>query len=169
MEGNPFRFGRWLVQTMRDAAWAPILVLALHLVASKLLNAYAIWPDLDVPMHFAGGIAIAYFFHIMSRLGSSCGVLGPFHRLTQCLLVFGLTSAAAVGWEFAEFLADRYFGTRMQLGDLNDTLKDLLLGIAGGSSFLVAEFVWSRFSQAAIGSPVNSLTSQTSLPRPDDR
>lgn len=149
----------WLARTLRDAAWAPMLVLAFHLIASKIFDAYSAWPDLDVPMHLIGGIASAYWFHTASLHGSACSVLGPFHRLTHCLLVIGLTCAAAMGWEFAEFLSDRYLGTRMQCGDLNDTLLDMFLGMVGGIAFLTA--AWTR------GRLKPSIPSPTGLPPAD--
>jgi hypothetical protein len=136
--------GPWIVQTLRRAGWAPAAVFAAHVVASKGFDAYRHVPHFDVPMHLLGGVAIAYFFHAGSRLGSAAGVLAPYHRLTHGLLVFGLTCATAVFWEFAEFLADRYLGTNMQGGDLNDTLLDLLLGMCGGLALLAAAWACGR-------------------------
>jgi len=43
-------------------AWAPVLVFGLHVFISPALNAYLLFPPLDIPMHFFGGVAIAYFF-----------------------------------------------------------------------------------------------------------
>ena len=44
------------------AAWPPVLVFDLHVVFSRVLGAYLVFPLLDVPMHFFGGMAIMYFF-----------------------------------------------------------------------------------------------------------
>ena len=126
----------WLWSTLWQAGWAPAAVFVLHRVASGL-RAYDHYPDLDVPMHLAGGVAIAYFFHTASVNGSRRRVLGPYHRLTHVILVFALVGTAAVCWEFAEFLSDRYLGTNAQGGSLDDTLKDMALGMVGGAGFLV--------------------------------
>jgi uncharacterized membrane protein YphA (DoxX/SURF4 family) len=83
-----------------------------------------------------GGVAIAYFFHRSSIAASSHGVIGPFHRITHIVLVFALTCAATVFWEFAEFTSDRYHGTHAQI-DLEDTMGDMLLGICGGVVLII--------------------------------
>ena len=126
---------RWIARTLRDGGWAPLLVFGAHVVASRIVPGYDSFPDLDVPMHFLGGMAIAFFFHVAFRNASRYHVLGPYHRLTHVALVFSFTCTAAVFWEFAEFISDRYFGSHAQ-GGLVDTMKDMALGIGGGIVFL---------------------------------
>lgn len=148
MATSPTSVYRWLLTTLRQAAWAPLLVFCAHLVCSRVLHLYARVPGIDVPMHFAGGVAMAYFVHVTSRNGSRCGVLGSYHPLTHAGLVFGLTCAAAMVWEFAEFLSDRYLGTHAQGNDLEDTLADMLLGMLGAIVFLLVLFLLSRDAHA---------------------
>jgi len=130
-------FATWLFSALRQAGWAPASVYVVHVVAARGFRAYQRFPQFDVPMHLLGGVAIAYFFHTAALNGARLGCLAPYHRLTHLILVFGLTCAAALGWEFWEFLSDRYLGSH-SLGDRNDTLLDLLLGVLGGVSFLIA-------------------------------
>jgi di/tricarboxylate transporter len=68
------------------------------------------------------------------------------------VIVLGLTCAATVFWEFAEFLSDRYLGTHAQ-GALDDTLSDMLFGILGGTAF--AAITGVRRSQAQLPAPSN--------------
>ena len=126
---------RWTAATTREAAWAPSLVFLVHVVAYLGFDAYKAYPPLDLPMHFLGGVVIAFFFHRASINASRLGLLGPYHAVTHALLVISLTCSAAVLWEFAEWTYDRAFGTHHQLG-LDDTLLDMLLGILGGAAFL---------------------------------
>src|SRR6185436_439266 len=125
------------------AAWAPFLVFGLHLFISKVLNAYLLYPPLDIPMHFFGGVAIAYFFAAcLSALPS--GAISSEHRpALHAVGVFALTCTASVFWEFAEFFSDLLLGTHAQLS-LGDTLLDMALGTAGGLSFIV----WALWSGA---------------------
>ena len=126
----------WIVSTTREAAWAPVLVFGLHVLASRVFHAYVLLPSLDMPMHFLGGVATAFFFHRASLNASAVGLQGPLQSSTHRLLVFSLTGTTTAFWEFAEFISDRYFGTHAQLG-LQDTLSDMLVGIGGGLSLLV--------------------------------
>lgn len=126
----------WSIGSVRRGGLPAIALFTFHVIASRGFHAYERFPPLDIPMHFLGGVAIAYFFHRASIAASSHGIIGPFHRVTHIVLVFALTCAATVFWEFAEFLADRYLGTHAQLG-LDDTLGDMLLGICGGVTFII--------------------------------
>jgi hypothetical protein len=57
-------------------------------------------------------------------------------------MILGLTSLAAVVWEFAEFVADQKFGAHTQPG-LEDTLLDLFLGLLGGAVWITANHLRS--------------------------
>lgn len=137
----------WLLRTLRQAAWAPILVFGLHSVSASSLDLYAAWPPLDIPMHFFGGVAIAFFFARAYRVAEEMDFLGRPSALLYPIAVFALTCSAAVFWEFAEFLSDRFFHTQMQDG-LEDTLFDMFLGIVGGITLLVISWLSSRLSVA---------------------
>jgi hypothetical protein len=120
----------WLLTTLRRAAWAPILVFGLHSV-SFALGFYDVWPPLDIPMHFLGGMAISWFFGHAYRAAEELGLLGRPAAILYRVTVLALTASATVFWEFAEFLSDRYVGTHAQKG-LADTLGDMLVGLLGG-------------------------------------
>src|SRR4051812_14338101 len=95
---------RWLSQSFREGAWAPLFVFGLHLLAVFVFDLYHRIPNFDMPMHLAGGLAIAFFFHRTSLNASRFAVIGRFHIVTHWLLVFMSTCTAAVFWEFAEFI-----------------------------------------------------------------
>ena len=50
--------------------------------------------------------------------------------------MFFATGTTTVFWEFAEFINDHYFGGHSQAG-LTDTMKDMLMGISGGTALLL--------------------------------
>jgi hypothetical protein len=127
---------KWIGATLREAAWAPVLVFLVHVCLDGASDIYARFPEFDIPMHFCGGVAIAFFFHRASWSASKFGIMGPFHPVNHVVLVFSLVCVAAVFWEFAEFVCDHAMGTRHQTG-LDDTLLDMFLGITGGLVFLV--------------------------------
>ena len=133
----PSSIRQWITQSIIESGWAPIAVFCLHVAMSRVFDAYRLFPGIDIPMHFLGGMVIAFFFHRASINGSQLKVLGPFHPVTHSLLVFFATCAATVFWEFAEFINDRYFSGHSQAG-LVDTLKDMLMGILGGATLIVA-------------------------------
>jgi len=137
------RFGALAVRSVRTAGWAPLAVFALHAVFF-FRGTYGRVPSLDIPMHFGGGLAIAYFFACVATLAAEQGVLGRPNRLALALLVAFATCGAAIAWEFAEWGYDRFFAARDARGYL-DTLLDLALGVLGGGVFAAA---WWRAGPA---------------------
>ncbi len=128
-----------ILNAAKAAGWAPALVFTLHVIVSRGFDAYITMPALDIPMHFLGGIAICYFFFSFLLIAVEKGPLGRTSFFMTCLFAFALTTTSTVFWEFAEFLSDRSFGTHSQL-DLDDTLGDMLVGMAGGMSYLLINF-----------------------------
>jgi hypothetical protein len=127
----------WFVDALIAAGWAPLAVFTMHVLAAKVLHLYRTHPSADIPMHIAGGAAIASLFWSMATRASAMEAIGRINKFGTCLLVFGLTGTTAVFWEFAEFASDLWFHTGAQSG-LQDTLGDMFFGIAGGVVFLVA-------------------------------
>lgn len=129
----------WAITSLRRAAWAPVLVFTIHIAAILGLDIYSRYPEFDIPMHFVGGVAIAYFFGTCYRVATHLGLFGQPSSAVFPPMILGLTSLAAVVWEFAEFIADQKFGLHTQ-PSLADTLLDLLMGLSGG----VVLIAWMR-------------------------
>ncbi len=102
----------------------------------RVLNAYEWWPTIDIPMHFGGGVAIAFFisrcFQVLPRQPV------PKSRLSilELILIGSLTATAAVFWEFAEFTIDQIYGTNVQVSLIN-TIQDMAMGISGAIAVIV--------------------------------
>lgn len=131
----------WAITSLRRAAWAPVLVFAIHVAAILGFDIYNVFPEFDIPMHFAGGVAIACFFGACYRTAAKLELLGQPSDVVFPPMILGLTCLAAVVWEFAEFLADQWFGMHTQ-PSLADTLLDLLMGLLGGILWIA----WNRRS-----------------------
>lgn len=135
--------GTWVFQSVRGFGWVPFGFFTAHVVATKVFDAYLHLPWLDIPMHFFGGVAIAYFFsrNLTSPLASQ--VLGSLSAFAAALLVFAGTCSATLVWELAEWTTDSLGFTHAQLG-LDDTLLDMALGALGGLAWI--SHGWSRES-----------------------
>ena len=126
---------QWIYGTLRQAAWAPLAVFLFYAVAAKGFNAYILYPWLDMPTHFCGGLAITWFYLAAGTHGQV--LAGPVPRPVILLMSLGLTALTAVLWEFLEYLSDVLLHTQMNLG-VADTLSDLLFGLLGGSVAVTA-------------------------------
>lgn len=110
---------------LREAAWAPALVLLWNAIVTRMPFAH----DLYWLLHLLGGVALAYFFlHAIEILR----VVQPTARYA---VAFALACTAALAWELGEFAIDQVSGTRLQ-EDLNETMSDLMFGVCGTALYL---------------------------------
>jgi hypothetical protein len=121
---------------LKIGGWAPLLIFATHLYLNRVVHVYDIWPPTDIPMHFCGGLAIAFFFSRCFQLLPRVAVKRSRIVLLELLLIVSLTATAAVFWEFAEFTIDQVFGTNVQIS-LANTMQDLAMGISGAFLFAI--------------------------------
>lgn len=135
------------IAATRRAIWLPVAVLATHVVASRLLHAYAIFPQFDTPMHMIGGFSVAYPAAVFIKTLSSRGLIRRPRALVSAVLVIATVAAAAVLWECAEYLSDRFVGTYSQQGPV-DTVLDVVFGIVGGLMFVIAAGLGARRGSA---------------------
>ena len=59
-------------QLIAPAVWAPLLVFVVHVVLDRGLGIYGARPWVDIPMHFAGGLAdskLGAKMHAVSKSG----------------------------------------------------------------------------------------------------
>jgi len=124
---NKHKLVTWIFATLREAAWAPLSVLICYLIG-RALQLFDLFPRLDIPTHFIGGVAITYFYQSASR--NSQGIVGVIPNSIQTLLAFTCTGTTIILWEFYENLFDSFFGTHMVRG-LEDTILDMLMGLLG--------------------------------------
>ena len=117
----------WAGATLRESAWAPLGVVATYLIGLAF-HLYDIFPPLDIPTHFLGGVAITYLYR--SAIKNSQSFAGDIPIWVQVLFAFTCTGTTTVLWEFYENIVDYFLGTHMVLG-LTDTIKDMFLGLLG--------------------------------------
>ncbi|HEY5291715.1 MAG TPA: hypothetical protein VIJ43_05310 [Burkholderiales bacterium] len=138
---------RWIVQTLREAAWAPLLVLCPVVIAEGIFDLFTRFPWVDIPTHFLGGIAVTYFFWCASANAQS--IAGHIPKVSHAVLAFGCTASTALLWELVEFLLDRFLGAHMQHG-LGDTSSDIFFGLAGGVAYLILRRWFATSSTAHV-------------------
>ncbi len=116
----------------------PMVVYLVHL-AVKALGGYEMFPNIDIPFHYLGGLSIAYTCaQVLSYLESE-KVTTVLPKGLFLLLLLSLTATVAVFWEFAEFLSDQFLATNLQPSIAN-TMQDQFLGILGGSTWALIDF-----------------------------
>lgn len=123
----------WSTYTLRDAAWAPLSVFGFYLVGLAL-SLYKLFPPLDIPTHFLGGIVITYFYRAAIR--HSQKLVGEIPLSIQVLLAITGTGTTTILWEFSENILDFFLDTHMVRG-VQDTIVDLFVGLLGALIFSI--------------------------------
>jgi hypothetical protein len=131
------RLANWTLDILREAAWAPLGVLGFYYMG-LVLQLFKLFPPLDIPVHFAGGIAITYFYR--SAIRHSQRLVGEIPLPIQVLFAITCAETTAVFWEFYENISDYFGGTQMVRGVL-DTAVDLFAGLMGA---IVLSLVYRR-------------------------
>ena len=99
---------------------------------------YLVYPWFDQTLHFLGGSFIAM---LMANYLSEYFVNK--NTLKNLLIIVGVTVFIGVAWEFVEYIANqtliepvyRYFKVHAYfMGDLDDTVSDLLMDILGATT-----------------------------------
>jgi hypothetical protein len=121
------QWSNWILATLREAAWAPLSVFGFYWVG-LMLDLYKLFPPLDIPTHFLGGVAITYFYR--SAIRHSQKLVGEIPFPIQILFAITCTGTTTILWEFYENFADFFLQTDMVRG-LRDTIVDLFLGLLG--------------------------------------
>ncbi len=128
---NRQRFTTWILNTLREAAWAPLSILGLYLLA-RTFHLFKLYPPLDIPTHFLGGAGMTYFYR--AALRHSQKLVGEIPIPVQVLFAFTCAATTAILWEFYENILDFFFKTTMVRG-VHDTVVDLLTGLLGALVF----------------------------------
>lgn len=145
----------WLL--FKAGGWFPAAVFVVHLFIKYVVRIYSFWPRADVPLHFIGGLSIAFFISGAYQLlpqqpGKRSRVV-----LLELVLIVSLTATAAVFWEFGEFASDQLLGTNVQVSLVN-TMQDLLVGMSAAFAFSL----WRAWQLNAGMNEVKELVSDMS-------
>jgi hypothetical protein len=124
----------WIVATLREAAWAPLGILGFYLLA-RSLQLFKLYPPLDIPTHFLGGVVLTYFFRVAIR--HSQKRVGEIPFPVQVLFAFTCTGTTTIFWEFYENLLDFFFATQLVRG-VTDTTVDFFTGLLGALALSLA-------------------------------
>lgn len=115
--------------------WFPLCVFLLHIFLSRGLQFYILVPWIDIPMHYLGGLSMAYSMFLSLAFLKKEGIITPLNSIIELTLTFTLVATIAVFWEFAEFSMDQLIGTNVQIS-LQNTMQDLFIGILGASTMI---------------------------------
>jgi|TARA_Y100000310_G_C20695573_1_gene825453 hypothetical protein len=92
---------------------------------------YEIYPWFDIPMHFLGGVSIAFTSVLFLRLFEEKKMLKIRDEFLFLFVVTCFVAFVAVLWEFYELIVLVFFDLKYILG-IEDTLLDLAMGLLGG-------------------------------------
>lgn len=123
----------WVLVILREAAWAPMTVIGFYLFGLAF-HLYDLYPPLDIPTHFFGGVAITYFYR--SAIYHAQKIVGEIPLPVQVILAFTCTGTTIIFWEFYEITLDFLFEANNVLG-LTDTIKDMFVGLLGALALTV--------------------------------
>lgn len=100
-------------------------------------GSHALLRHMDIPLHLLGGFAAAAAFAWLLPFVLSPEILRALPKPVAMVSILGFVALVTIGWEVFECFLDHFLGTRLQLSIL-DTLKDMMVGLAGGAVVAIA-------------------------------
>jgi hypothetical protein len=94
---NKNQFISWITATIRESAWAPLSVVIFY-VNGLGLHLFDMYPPLDIPTHFMGGVAITYFYRSIVR--NSQRIVGDIPLSILFVFAFSATGTTTILWDF---------------------------------------------------------------------
>jgi len=128
---------------MKKAVFSLILTLLVNF-AGMYFGFYNFW-WFDVILHFLGGFFVAMLMVHYLKITELRITNYELTAIKGYLIIVGAVSFIGVVWEFAEYLASltliesfyNNFGVKTSfIGDLDDTINDLLMDIVGALAWL---------------------------------
>ena len=128
---------------MKKAVFSLILTLLVNF-AGMYFGFYDFW-WFDVILHFLGGFFVAMLMVHYLKITELRITNYELTAIKGYLIIVGAVSFIGVVWEFAEYLASltliesfyNNFGVKTSfIGDLDDTINDLLMDIVGALAWL---------------------------------
>jgi len=127
----------WITSTLRESAWAPLGVFLFYLIA-RSLQLFSVFPSLDIPTHFLGGVVITYFYRV--AIQNAQKLVGEIPFPIQVIFAFTCAGTTMIFWEFYEYISDFLFDTKMVRG-VTDTTVDFFVGLFGA---LILSIIYRR-------------------------
>lgn len=136
------------------ALFLTLVVLFFHAIA-LIFNLYGLLHWFDIPMHFAGGLAmgslgIAIWQEGIHEVKFKGWLKQHLEWWFVPLFVVSFAALIGVGWEIFEFILDQFFTgsidgvyQTLRQPSVADTMLDLLLDLVGGASAVVL-FWWLK-------------------------
>lgn len=109
--------------------YLPLIIFLIHVFIIGTFNLYEMYPWLDIPMHFFGGMSITFSFILVLDKCKEEIVIKD--KLIKVIILVSLVTFTSVLWEFWEQAVNYLFNLGWTF-TLKDTLKDLFIGIFGG-------------------------------------
>ena len=134
---------------MKTAFFFLLLIFIIN-ISGLYYGWYLKWSWFDTSLHFLGGFFMAMFMaeYLKDRLI-------PTEKIKNTLIIVGATIFIGVVWEFCEYIANQtliepfynWFGIRAYfMGDLQDTVNDLLMDTLGALTLVSLHFLRRRNS-----------------------
>lgn len=102
-----------------------------------LQGSHGLLRHMDIPLHLLGGFAAAAAFVWILPFVVAPETLRAIPKALAMVSILGFTALVTIAWEVLEHFIDHFLGTRLQRS-IPDTLKDMLVGLAGAALVALA-------------------------------
>jgi hypothetical protein len=127
----------------------PLVVYLLNDIFCRFWFGFYVDHGVDSYFHFVGGVSIAFAALEAFKVLEENNFIEIKRKLVKAFLVISIVALAAVLWEIYEFILDLISHTNAHQPSLFDTMKDMILGLIGGTIYSSLNFLRSESTDGA--------------------
>ncbi len=120
-------------------------------LAALKLGLYSAWPQIDIPFHVMGGMAIGYLAVVawQTGLGYPRATLSSIPAPIVFLTLLGFVGLVGIAWEWHEFIIDaaaraNHWSFIPSQPGVGDTMADLFFDLSGGAVVILGHLLISK-------------------------
>lgn len=137
------------IKDILKMAVAPFLVFMLGYCLENFVPIYQLleWPNRVV--HFLGGLSISVPIFIVLKWAKANKFISTSNKWFDFLLIVMSAMCVATFWEYYEYASDKFFpGPYLSQPSVDDTMKDMIMGMLGSISFVLGWYISGFFKKA---------------------
>jgi hypothetical protein len=129
-------------------AVAPFIVFMVSYYLDQFTPVYRIFEWPNRLMHFLGGLSISVPIYFVLKWMKANKFISTSSKWIDFILIVMSAMCVASLWEFHEYFHDKYFpGPFLAQPSVDDTMKDMIMGMLGSIVFVFGWYISSLFKK----------------------
>lgn len=139
------------IKDILKMAAAPFVVFMVSYYLDHFTSVYRVFEWPNRLMHFLGGLSISVPIYFTLKWAKANKFISTSNKWFDFILIVISAMCVASLWEFHEYFHDKYFpGPFLAQPSVDDTMKDMIMGMLGSMMFVLTWWISGFFKKAEV-------------------